>query len=346
MAESFMLKPLPAVPALAAAALLLSCGSPAPPQKSPAPAATQTDRVVAPGRVEPLSEEIKVGAEIPGRLQSVNVDEGDRVVKGQVIARIASSDFEARLAEARAEVRVREADQQKLLNGSRTQERQEALAATREAEAVVSNTRAEMDRRNHLLITGDISRSDAEQTRREYAVAQARYDQAKEHYSLVDAGPRADDQQRAAAALELARAQVNEAQSRLSKTVIRAPITGVVLRRLHRAGESVTDGPDSPILILADNSVLRVRVDVDEADVSRVHEGQKAYVTADAYGDRKFWGRVVRVGKTLGHKNVRTDAPSERVDTKVLETLVELDGHPDLPIGLRVDAYILTGAKP
>jgi HlyD family secretion protein len=80
---------------------------------------------------------------------------------------------------------------------------------------------------------------------------------------------------------------------------------------------------------------------VDEADVARLRDGQAAYVTADAFGQRRFTGRVVRVGQVLGRKNVRTDEPTERVDTKVLETLIELvDGH-ELPLGLRVQAFIL-----
>ena len=339
----------PALLCVSLTAFLAACGT-SPPVSSVAAAKASppktVGRVVAPGRVEPLSEEIKVGAEITGRLAAVPVDEGDRVVKGQILARLDSSDYQARVSEALAELHVRQADEQKLINGARAQERQEALAATQEAQAVAANARAEMDRRNRLLTTGDISRSDAEQTQREFAVAQARYEQAKEHYSFVDAAARTDDRKRAAAAIELAQAQLREAQSRLSKTVIRSPVTGVVLRRLRRAGESVSEAPDAPILVVADTSVLRVRVDVDESDVGNVRAGQKAYVTADAYGTRQFWGHVVRVGQTLGHKNLRTDAPSERIDTKILETLVELDGHPDLPIGLRVDSYILTGANP
>src|SRR5260370_9688217 len=98
--------------------------------------------------------------------------------------------------------------------------------------------------------------------------------------------------------------------------------------------------PD-PILTIGDRNILRVRVDVDETDVSKVRVGQKAYVTAGAFGKQKFWGRVVRVGQQLGPKNVRTDEPTERVDTKILETLVELDPGTQLPDGLRVDASIV-----
>jgi len=266
------------------------------------------------------------------------------VRKGQIIAILDNTDYAARVEEARAELHLREAELARIVNGSRTEERQEAQAAVRATEAVMNNAHAEMERRDRLFKTGDISRTDAEQTERDYAVAKARCEEARQHFALVDAGPRADERSRAQAAVELARAQLNESHAHLDKTIIRSPITGIVLRKNRRAGESVAEGPDTPIAILADNSAIRVRVDVDESDVGRIHEGQKAYVTADAYGDRKFWGRVVRVGKVLGRKNVRTDEPTERIDTKILETLVELDGHPDLPDGLRVDSYILTGS--
>jgi hypothetical protein len=93
---------------------------------------------------------------------------------------------------------------------------------------------------------------------------------------------------------------------------------------------------------MADDAVLRVRLDVDETDVSKLKVGQRAYVTAEAYGDHKFWGTVVRVGRILGKKNIRTDEPSEHVDTKILETLVELDRGERLPLGLRVDSFLET----
>ena len=83
-----------------------------------------------------------------------------------------------------------------------------------------------------------------------------------------------------------------------------------------------------------------MRVDVDESDVAKPAVGAAAWVTAAAYGERKFAGRVIRIGGMLGRKNIRTDEPSERVDTKILETLIELNPGAKLPIGLRVDAFI------
>ena len=127
----------------------------------------------------------------------------------------------------------------------------------------------------------------------------------------------------------------------LEKTRIRAPIDGIILRRHLRAGESLAVSPTpTAIVSMADVSQLRVRMDVDETDIADVRVGQRAWVTADAFGARRFAGHVVRVGSMLGRKNVQTDAPAERQDNKVLETLIALDpGHP-LRVGLRVDAYI------
>ena len=88
---------------------------------------------------------------------------------------------------------------------------------------------------------------------------------------------------------------------------------------------------------------MRVRVDVDESDVSKLSLGQAAYVIADAYGSRRFPGHVVQIGQQLGRKNVRTDEPTERVDMKILETLIALDNETELPVGLRVNAYIVSG---
>jgi HlyD family secretion protein len=119
----------------------------------------------------------------------------------------------------------------------------------------------------------------------------------------------------------------------------------VILRKLRHTGESVSTQFDSPVITMADDSVLRVRLDVDEADVSKLQVGQRAYVTAEAHGTHRFGGRVIRVGRILGRKNVRTDEPSEHGDTKILETLVEWDSGERLPLGLRVDSFVEVGEE-
>lgn len=300
--------------------------------------------IAAPGRVEPLSEELKIGAEISGRLKSVPVEEGDRVERGQVVAILEDADYQARLLSAEATLQQREAELRRVLNGARDQERREAKAAIQEAIATMENARSEMTRRQSLQRTGDIPREEAERAERQFTVAKARYDAAIERHAFVDADAREEDRARAEAAIALAKAQIAETRAMLAKTIVRAPISGVILRKHLKSGESISSGPMSgpnqPIVTLANADVLRVRADVDEVDVGMLRVGQRAYVTADAYGDRKFWGKVVRVGQILGRKNIRTDEPAEKVDTKILETLIELDPGSELKLGLRVDAFI------
>jgi multidrug resistance efflux pump len=309
----------------------------------PVAVATAPDAAIAagPGLVEALSEEVRVSAQIGGRLQQVLADEGDRVKAGQVLAIVDNRDYRARVASAEAELGLREAERRRVVNGARAQERREASAALAEAEAILDNARAEQARRQNLLRERVVSRAEAEDADRAARVAVARVDAARERVDLINADAREEDRAKAEADVSLARARLDEVRAVYEKTFIRAPIDGVVLRRHRKAGESVSTQFDSPIITMADDRVRRVRIDVDEADVAHIAVGQAAYVTADAFSDRRFAGRVIRIGQLLGRKNVRTDEPTERVDTKVLETLVELEDGRELPLGLRVQAFIL-----
>jgi HlyD family secretion protein len=308
-----------------------------------ASAKPETLLIAGPGRVEPYSEDIKIGSELSGRLKSVNVEEGDAIHPGQVLAELENADYRAQVESARASVVAKEATLRKVINGARRQERDQAWSSVNEAKAVMENSQSELHRRQELFKAGVVSREELERYSREADVAKAKYDEAVQQHALVDDHAREEDRSFAEADLKLAQGQLDEAQARYQKTFIRSPIDGTVLRKHHRSGESVSNSstaPD-PILTIGDRKTLRVRVDVDETDVSKVQVGQKAYVTADTYGTKKFWGHVVRLGQQLGPKNVRTDEPTERVDTKILETLVELDPGSQLPDGLRVDAFIV-----
>ena len=329
------------VGALLTAGLLRSRGR----EAAPAPdlAVLDAKALAAPGRVEAASEEVRVSSELSGRLKAVNVEEGDRVRRGQVLAEIQNDEYQARVREAEAELAERDAELRRTVNGARTQERSEAAAAMQAAEAVLNNAKREAERRRGLADRNMISREEADRFERARQVAQAQYEEAAQHFSLVDADAREEDRARSEAAVATAKAQLAEARAYLEKSYIRAPIGGVILRKLRHSGESVSTQFDSPVVTMADDAVLRVRLDVDEADVSKLKVGERAYLTAEAYGDHKFWGTVIRVGGILGRKSIRTDEPSEHVDTKILETLVELDGGQRLPLGLRVDAFVERG---
>ena len=309
----------------------------------PSSRAVNTAVIAAPGRIEAVSEEIRVSSELSGRLKTVNVEEGDRVRRGQVLAEIENEDYRARVAGAQGELAQREAELRRTVNGARTQERREAEASMQAARAVLDNSRSEAERRHGLADRNVISRDEADRYERQYQVARAQYEQAAQHFSLIDAEAREEDRAKAEAAVATAHAQLAEARAYLEKSYIRAPINGVILRKLRHNGESVSTQFDSPVITMADDSVLRVRLDVDESDVSKLQVGQRAYVTAETFGTHKFWGKVIRVGHILGKKNVRTDEPSEHVDTNILETLMELDAGQRLPLGLRVDSFVESG---
>ncbi len=303
-------------------------------------AESKTRNVVAAGRVEPASEEVDVNTEIDGRLRRVHVAEGQNVRRGQVIAELENADFVARVQLAKATVAERQAALARASNGSRPMQRRESSAVIREAEAVLENASAERERRRILLDKGAISRTEFESADREWSVARARLDVAKERNALVEDEVRPEERDRAAAEVDQAKARLQEAEALLGKTIIRSPIDGVVLRKFKNAGESLSVDGRQPLVTLGDCRRLRVRAEVDEGDVAQVRVGQTAFVTAAAYGEKRFTGRVVRVGQILGRKKLQSDAPAERIDTKVLETLVELDVGQSLPIGLRVDSFI------
>lgn len=299
--------------------------------------------VAGAGRVEPSSEDIKLGAELSGKLKIVFVEEGDSVERGQILAELVNGDYQAQVESARAQIAQKEAELRKVVNGARREERHEALSSVHEAEAVMNHARAEMARYQKLFDAGVVSKEESETYAKEYEVAKAKYQANLQRHALIDEDAREEDVAMAQANLKAAQARFDEAQAMRAKTYVRSPIDGIVLRKHHRVGESVSNGstvPD-PIFTLGDTRALRVRVDVDEADISKLALGQKAYVTAEAYGNKRFWGHVVRIGQELGRKNVRTDEPTERVDMKILETLIELDNTNDLPVGLRVNSFIV-----
>jgi multidrug resistance efflux pump len=98
--------------------------------------------------------------------------------------------------------------------------------------------------------------------------------------------------------------------------------------------------PPTVALTLVDLSTVRVRVEIDEQDIGRIRVGASAWATAPAFGDRHFEGELVRIMNDFGRKQITSDDPRARTDTRVLEALVELDGQPNLPVGLRMDVHV------
>jgi HlyD family secretion protein len=308
---------------------------------SEAPPASVAPRTIsALGRIESSSEDRDVAAAVTGKIKAVYVDEGDTVSAGQIIAELEADDLASRLWNAQARVRLREAELQRLQNGARPEERQRAKAQVEEMEANLVLAQKDFSRRERLTDKGAISVQAMDETRSSKAAAEARRAIQQFGLDLILAPPRQEDVSIAEAQIAVARAEVAEAMANLHKTRVRSPIGGTILRRYRLPGETVSDQVPMPIVRIGDTRNLRVRAEVDETDIAQVSVGERAYVTADAYGTRRFSGSVVRVGSMVGRKRLRSDDPAERIDTKALEVLIDLDGNPSLPIGLRVDTFI------
>jgi len=298
------------------------------------------ERVVAsaPGRVEPVSEERDLSATAIGRLVFV-AEEGKPVAAGEIVAEIDNADLQAQLAAAEARIDMRASELERLINGAREEVRREAQAAVAEAEANVQLAQAVLQRRRPLAASGAASLETLDHARADYDSAVARRWRLAEELALLNAPPRPEDVAIAKANLAVARGDADALRAAIEKTRLRSPVDGVVLRRYRAAGETMSIQPATLIATVGDISHLRVRADVDEADVARVAVGQKVWVTADAFGDRNFPGSVVTVGKRLGRKEIRTDEPTEKLDTKVLQVVIDLEGSPEIPVGLRVDVF-------
>lgn len=224
----------------------------------PATRGALTVTVTATGTVQPTTQ-VDVSSELSGTLAAVEVDFNDKVAVGQVLARLDDTKFRAQAANAEAS---RAAAEGRLA---------QAAATLREAEETF-RSESELDRRG-------IS------SRMSLVTAQANYDRAKAALAIAQAD------------LTLADANLELAEADLAKTVIRSPIDGIVLNRAVEAGQIVAAATSAPVLftLAEDLSRMELRVDVDEADIGRIANGQTAEFTVDAFPGRTFPATITQV---------------------------------------------------
>ena len=310
------------------------------------PARASGASVVGPARLEPVSGEVDLAADVVGVLATIPVKEGDRVKLGQILAEFVNRDAVSRVDQAGATLQMQTARLDKLKKGARTEERQQAVAALQEQDATLSRLQRDLARQKMLFARGYASKAQLEQAQSAEGATAARKHSSAEALAQIDAGPRSEDVASAEAEVKLAKGQLDEARAALEKTRIRAPIDGIVLRVYKHPGEAVGLGASSAILQIGNLDRIVARTQIDEADIARVSKGARAYVTAPAYPGRRFEGSVTDVSPRLGAKTIQTGAPTEKRDASVLDVLVTLDPGIELPIGLRVDCYVLDQRSP
>lgn len=248
-----------AVP-LTALALLTACGSDASDAWKTAEL-TRGDlvvNIVAVGTLEPLNS-VEVGPTVSGRLVAVEVEQNDRVVAGQLLARIDPTPFSLAVDQARASVSAAQAS------------RNQVRVTAREAERA-------RDRTERLRARG--AASDVE-----LLDAQAALETATASVRNADAQ------------VAQARASLLTAQDNLSQTEVLSPIDGVVLQRTAELGQTVVSNMTATTLftIASDLAAMKADVEVDEADVGRVEAGQPATFTVSAFPESSFHATVAQV---------------------------------------------------
>jgi HlyD family secretion protein len=217
--------------------------------------------VSATGTLQPINE-VEVGSELSGIIRTVEVDYNDRVEKGQVLARLDTDKLEAKVLQSRASLET-------------------ARAKLLQAQATLAENESSMRRIRRLLeLTKGESPSalDVEAAEAACSRARAEFASAKAQVIQAEASLKADE-------------------TDLSKALIRSPVNGVVLERVVEPGQTVAASLQAPVLfkLAEDLAQMELHVDVDEADIGEVREGQEAVFTVDAYPDKKFSADVRQV---------------------------------------------------
>jgi len=323
----------------------------------PVTSANLTVKIDASGTIRPI-QTVNLSPKTSGRLLELYVEQGDAVQKGQVIARMDDAELRAQLARAQAGLARAQARLAEAQTGNRPEEIAEAEARVNRSRADVVSAQARLDlarerleRNRSLAEAGVIERDRLDGFEQEARSAKADVDRAKA--ALVESqkgrdrirnGSRIEDIAAARADVAEARAQMALIQTQLNDTVVRAPFAGFISQKYAEPGSFVTPttsassgsgATSTSIAALA--SGLEVLARVPEVDIGQIKLGQTVEITADAYPDRVFRGRV---------KLVAPEAIRERDVTSFEVRVAILSGQEVLRSGMNVDLVFVGDRLP
>jgi HlyD family secretion protein len=312
--------------------------------------------VTASGEVKPKNY-INIGANAQGELKEILVKEGDRVRKGQLLARIENVQPEADVEAQRATLNAAEADSAASEAQVKASDENIRTTATQieKDKADLDRMKAEFDRSEALFKERLISKQDYDLRKFTYEAQLATIKQSEQR--LVQARV-----QREQSAAGLSSAQKRIAQFKavlvrfndiLQKHNAFAPIDGVITNLPVRTGEIVVPGVQnsaaSTIMTIADMSLITAEVKVDETDIVNVKLGQSADVTIDAIPNKTFKGHVTEIGNTAILRSTGLAASQSAVssqEAKDFKVVVALDNPPeDIRPGLSCTAKITTATR-
>ncbi|NIJ53436.1 efflux RND transporter periplasmic adaptor subunit [Dyadobacter arcticus] len=236
------------------------------------------ERVTASGKVQP-EVEVKLSPDVSGEIISLNVAEGDSVIKGQLLLKIRPDNYESLMARAQAAVNSSKANY----------EQTKAMVA--QAEARLIQAKSNFERNKKLYTDKVISAADYEQFASNYGVAQQDIESTKANVSAALFNIRS------------AEAGLKDAAENLRKTSIFAPVSGIISLLNVEAGERVVGTSQmagTEMMRIANLANMEVRVNVNENDIVRVTLGDTAEIDVDAYSasGRKFRGIVKEIANT------------------------------------------------
>jgi HlyD family secretion protein len=227
------------------------------------------------------------------RIAEVLVEEGDKVTRGQVLARLDTSRLKLRAAALEAEMDAQKAVVQRLHRGSRPEEIAQARANVALAKADQVNADQQWRRLTALaaLTTGRaISQQDIDSAKAALDAAEARLAVAQNGLVLAVIGPRAEDVAQGEAQLRFDQAQLDLLRRELADAELVSPSDAIVRSRLLEPGEMIS--PQKPVFDLAIANPKWIRTYVSEAFLGRIHAGMKASVSSDSFPGRTLAGWV------------------------------------------------------
>jgi len=260
------------------------------------------ETVNATGKVYP-EVEVKISPDISGQITELNVQEGDSVKKGQVLARIYADIYATQRDQAAAAV-----NQQQAMTAN-SQSQLDALKAT------MDQAERTYNRQKQLLDDKVISKAEFEQAESAYLSAKANYNAAIQSIKGNQAS------------IQSAQANLARANKDLSRTTLTAPMNGVISSLSVKNGERVAGNSfalGTEMMRVADMSMMEARVDVGENDIVKVNIGDSADVEVDAYNNRKFKGIVTQIAASTA-TSATGGASSTSNDVTNYEVRIRLD---------------------
>ena len=291
--------------------------------------------VAALGEVRTRRASADLTAGSPGRVAEVYALEGQQVAEGELLVDLESDAERAAVRVAEAELASARAELQRERRGLRPEDREALEAEANVARVRARNAAESLARLEHVARGGAVAGADLTNQRNE---AEASESTALAAAARVRASgsARAEMILIARAHLERAEASLDEARARLALRSVRAPWAGRVANLDVTRGEYVQPGAANVLLRVVDDSVLEVRLEVDEADVGRIASDAPIEVLADSFPNQVLHGRVVRRGHALEYRRLHSEAGTEANDTRVLEVIAEMTDAPQLLPGMRV----------